>query len=563
MNSFINLFDPNGFNNEPGQYSNKNLPPESPAGNVEYKLKIINPSKQRFEHLVTQMKWRLGEGKGEAIYIIGIQDNGQLIGLSKEEMQDSLNILKQMAMVLGATTTVLNNTQLSDGKIAAEILICKILEDQDNIDIRIAVMGSADAGKSTLLGVLTQGNLDNGHGKARLNMFRHLHEVQTGRTSSIAHEILGFDQTGKVINYSSRDLMTTEEIFMNSTKLVTFLDLAGHKKYLRTTILGLSGYFPHCAMLVISGTSGVMGMTHEHLYIANALDIPFFVVITKIDLVSPEDTYNSIKTILENEGIQRLPIIMEKEEDILSASTSLVDIVPIFFLSNVTGVGLELLKKFLYVFPSINLKEREQLEKEPCEFQIDETFVVSDTGQVMGGLLTHGIIHIGSPLKIGPMQDCSFQPVIIQSIHRNKVPCKSVHAGQSASVTLYGNQIDGLRRGMVLISNNQEAFGCFFFQATVLILYHVGTIYPGFQTMVYIGSVRQAAIIEGMTAEDGARMNEQSSMIFRFVSHPEYLRVGSRLLFKVRSTRGIGQITDIFPQKAFTKDTLKVLNICV
>jgi GTPase len=54
-------------------------------------------------------------------------------------------------------------------------------------------MGSADAGKSTLLGVLTQGQLDNGRGRARLNMFRHLHEVQSGRTSSISHEILGFN----------------------------------------------------------------------------------------------------------------------------------------------------------------------------------------------------------------------------------------------------------------------------------------------------------------------------------------------------------------------------------
>jgi GTPase len=57
----------------------------------------------------------------------------------------------------------------------------------------VAVMGSADAGKSTLLGVLTQGQPDNGRGRARLNMFRHLHEVQSGRTSSISHEILGFD----------------------------------------------------------------------------------------------------------------------------------------------------------------------------------------------------------------------------------------------------------------------------------------------------------------------------------------------------------------------------------
>ena len=55
-----------------------------------------------------------------------------------------------------------------------------------------------EAGKSTLLGVLTQGELDNGRGKARLNLFRHLHEIQSGRTSSISHEIMGLTSQGQV-----------------------------------------------------------------------------------------------------------------------------------------------------------------------------------------------------------------------------------------------------------------------------------------------------------------------------------------------------------------------------
>jgi GTPase len=66
------------------------------------------------------------------------------------------------------------------------------------IDMRLAVLGAVDSGKSTLLGVLTHGELDNGRGRARLNLFRHLHEIQTGRTSCISHEILGFDKEGKV-----------------------------------------------------------------------------------------------------------------------------------------------------------------------------------------------------------------------------------------------------------------------------------------------------------------------------------------------------------------------------
>lgn len=56
-----------------------------------------------------------------------------------------------------------------------------------------------EAGKSTLLGVLTQGELDNGRGKARLNLFRHLHEIQSGHTSSISLEIMGFSSKGEVM----------------------------------------------------------------------------------------------------------------------------------------------------------------------------------------------------------------------------------------------------------------------------------------------------------------------------------------------------------------------------
>lgn len=49
--------------------------------------------------------------------------------------------------------------------------------------------------------------------------------------------------------------MTAEEICDVSTKLVTFLDLAGHRKYIHTTIQGLFGYSPHHAMLVVSSTT--------------------------------------------------------------------------------------------------------------------------------------------------------------------------------------------------------------------------------------------------------------------------------------------------------------------
>lgn len=67
----------------------------------------------------------------------------------------------------------------------------------------LAVAGSMDSGKSTLVAVLTHGVdgrplLDNGHGSARMAVFRHKHEIETGRTSSISQQMLGYDDEGKV-----------------------------------------------------------------------------------------------------------------------------------------------------------------------------------------------------------------------------------------------------------------------------------------------------------------------------------------------------------------------------
>ena len=120
----------------------------------------------------------------------------------------------------------------------------------------------------------------------------------------IPTEIIVCCAQGHVVNYS--EFMTAEEICENSTKLITFIDLAGHRKYLRTTVLGLTGYSPHHVMLVVSGSAGIVGMTHEHLALAIALDVPFFITITKTDVTSPADTLISLEAMLKSAGCRKV-----------------------------------------------------------------------------------------------------------------------------------------------------------------------------------------------------------------------------------------------------------------
>jgi len=63
-----------------------------------------------------------------------------------------------------------------------------------------------------MLGVLVKGQLDDGRGRARVNLFRHKHEVESGRTSSVGMEIMGFDAKSQVISSAAGRKLTWEEI---------------------------------------------------------------------------------------------------------------------------------------------------------------------------------------------------------------------------------------------------------------------------------------------------------------------------------------------------------------
>lgn len=547
----------------------KSLPPEVEKGNIEYKLKLIDPSPTRFEHLVTQMKWRLQEGLGEAIYEIGVGDDGQLCGLNNDEMEKSLETLKLMAKRLGASVTIirertvdarLEETDLVTKK-AAEVLIRKVPEDSQFIDIRIAVLGNVESGKSTLVSVLTHGELDNGNGRARLNLFRHPHEIQTGRTSSINNEIMGFDNMGLVQNFSN--CRQADEICEKSSKIITFIDLAGHQKYMKTTVFGLTGYSPDFNMLLINATSGIAGTTKEHLGFSMALDVPVFVVINKIDACSEKalkQTLSTIEFLLKSPGCGKIPLIVETDDDAVLAAQRFVEprICPVFLISCVTGRNLDLLKKFLNVLPPLTNNNNDINMQQLTEFRVDEVYFKKKPGHILAGMLMKGTIQEQEKLLLGPFELGEFIPIEVQTAQRYKVPCRIVRAGQSAALSIGNpeNITERIRKGMVLVGEKLNPKACKEFEAQIYLLFHANQISKGFQATIHIGNVCQTAQIVKMDKES-IKTNERAKVTFRFHSRYEYLTVGTRLILREGTTKGMGEVTQIFPDD-LSPDTLIV-----
>lgn len=286
------------------------------------------------------------EGAGEAIYEVGIADDGTPCGVSEDELRSSVDTLRTMARSLGASAHVLRVHRGDDGEDSrvAEVLIRQLVAGGGAVELRVAVVGNVDSGKSTLIGVLTKGGLDNGRGLKRLDVFRHKHEVENGRTSSVSCHVVGFDAGGEVINYAGVHGMSAQEVAASAAKLVSLIDLAGHDRYLKTTVFGLTGHIPAFACLALGANMGVQRMTKEHLGVALALKVPTFVIITKID-IAPEHvrkhTIATIKRLLSGRGADKLPIMVNGEADVLTAARSIAQgrVVPIFQVSNVTGEG--------------------------------------------------------------------------------------------------------------------------------------------------------------------------------------------------------------------------------
>jgi GTPase len=84
------------------------------------------------------------------------------------------------------------------------------------------------------------------------------------------------------------------------------------------------------------------------------------------------------------------------------------------------------------------------------------------------------------------------------------------------------------------------------FQGQVLILYHNTTLQINYQAMLHCGAVRQTVRIVAMDHPQGLlRTGDRATVTFEFISHPEFVKEGMKLLFREGKTKGLGVITQL------------------
>lgn len=394
------------------------------------------------------------------------------------------------------------------------------------MEIRIAAIGNVDSAKSTTIGCLSHDILDDGRGLARSKILKHKHESETGRTSSI-----------------------TQYYIRKNNKVICFTDLAGHEKYLKTTAMGLSGCYIDYALVTIGGDRGIIGMTKEHLQMAVALNIPIFIVITKID-ISPghklEKIINRITKIMSSNAAGNLncKIITEKDSIESLKNFSEDKICPIFLTSNTLGTNLNNLKNFVY---SLKNNYNWDLDSNKTVFTIDDSFKVKGIGLVISGTMKEGNINVDKKYLIGPFNG-DFKQIIVKSIHNNfrehvNTLSSSCSGCLAIKVVNKKDKIDKelIKKGMVILSNKESVIK---FKAEILVLNHPTTIRLNYQPVIHCGLIRQSAIITKMSKKY-IRTGDKAIINFKFKYHPEWLELGDKIIFREGNTKGVGKIIEI------------------
>lgn len=420
-------------------------------------------------------------------------------------------------------------------------------------EIRVATVGNVDAGKSSTVGTIKTQEADNGKGKSRLGIFRHKHEIDSGRTSAVGNQA-----------------------FKYQNRLYSVSDLAGHEGYMKTTLHGIVSVPIDAVMLTVSAVDGMVGMAREHFGCAHNLNLNVFVAMTKMDAVPKpvfETNLDLLQRLIKHRDIRRIPVVIRTVEDLQKYYDDITRVdsdgnkeigvmdmalakryVPIFLISNVSLKGMNLLQTYIFNLHPINDWE-ERKKDEHCVFVIDRDYNPKGVGLVVSGIVKYGSFKSGETYMLGPFTtknkdgklDKKFYPITIRNVRNNcEIDVAEVEAGVSACFNIVAKDKDIVTRTTIqtgmCITNKPSSTRSF--RAKIKILHHASAIKIGYEPHLHVGGCKETIKIMDMDKEFVQKGNSTNATL-KFKHRYSYIDVGDKFIFREGKTRGSGEVLEL------------------
>ncbi|MUW15213.1 GTP-binding protein [Halorubrum sp. CBA1125] len=527
---------------------------ERDGGAIEFKERLtreVHLADGRMESLVAQLRHRVLSGDGEATYVVGVTDDGGIAGIAPDafsETMDVLSLLAEEADTHIADVETWSAGDGGDGDDAGLVGLATLREggmfEADNDHIVVGTAGHVDHGKSTLVGTLVTGRADDGQGGTRGFLDVQPHEIDRGLSADLSYAVYGFsdgiDEPVRMDNPHRKS--DRARIVEEADRLVSFVDTVGHEPWLRTTIRGLVGQKLDYGLLVVAADDGPTETTREHLGILLATELPTIVAVTKADAVTDERlaaVEREIESMLRDAG--QTPLLVERH-GIDTAVAEVGDgVVPLLRTSAVTKEGLDALDRLFASLP-----KRATPEREAFRMYVDRSYKVTGVGAVASGTVTSGTVETGDELLLGPMADGSFRDVEVRSIEMHYHRVDKATAGRIVGIALKGVDEAEIERGMALVPRESDPEPVREFEAEAMVLNHPTRIREGYEPVVHVETVSEAAVF---TPEDGRLLpGDTGQTTVRFKFRPYLIEEGQRFVFREGSSKGVGTVTGIGPR---------------
>jgi elongation factor 1-alpha len=512
---------------------------ERTDGRVEFKEQLsreVHLSEARFESLAAQLRHRVLSGDGEATYVVGVTDEGHVAGIPPADFSESMDVLNLIAEEAGAHLANVETWGTEDGIVGvATVRDGGSLEIADD-HLIVGTAGHVDHGKSTLVGSLVTGRPDDGEGGMRSYLDVKPHEVERGLSADLSYGVYGFDEAGPVRVDKPDRKADRATVVESADRVVSFVDTVGHEPWLSTTIRGLLGQKLDYGLLTVAADDGPTETTREHLGVLLATDLPTIVAITKTDLVDPdavEETARSVERLLRQAG--RSPLSIDRH-GVEAALEEIGDgVVPIVRTSAVRMDGLSTLDTLFESLPKTAAAGGD------FRMYIDRTYRITGVGPVASGTIESGTVAAGDELLVGPLSDGTFEPVEVRSIEMHYHRVDRAEAGRIVGIALKGIEEVDLRRGMALVPRDADPTPTRRFEAEVMVLNHPTRIHSGYEPVVHLETVSEAARFEPLDGQLLPGDRGETEVGFKF--NPYLVEPGQRFVFREGRSKGVGTVT--------------------
>jgi bifunctional enzyme CysN/CysC len=282
------------------------------------------------------------------------------------------------------------------------------------MDLRVAITGHVDHGKSTLIGRLLYDTGSLADGKAE-------EILASSRRRGLAVEWSFAVDAAQEERDQAITIETTRVWMHYGGRRIVIIDTPGHREFIKNMMSGAAD--ADAGILVIDALEGIADQTYRHAYLLRLLDVPEIVVaVNKIDAVDdPQQRFaqisRDIKAVLETAGKPLraiVPVSARDGDNVVTRSER-----------TAWYSGPTLIDVLVSLHPAAPLADR------PLRFDVADVYRFSDEERISVGNVVSGSVAAGDRVRIAP----SGAITRVRAIKRWPADSAPAVAGQAVGLT--------------------------------------------------------------------------------------------------------------------------------